>query len=150
MVRKKYDQCLIEAVETNGIVYKTSRYDFEVAKSFWSFAVKVIMQQSDVCFYELISHKQGTCLDLDRRKIAWAYLLRWKMIRKTWLDSVSSYYNWAIKTVLTCRSHWMMWQLVRVVVPTKFRFTSWFMMEKTPGILAYQNPPRLTPARGTL
>ena len=65
MVRKKYDQCLIEAVQTSGIVYKTSKYDFAVAKSFGSFAQKVLAQQSNVCMYEVISHRQCTYLDLD-------------------------------------------------------------------------------------
>ena len=65
MVRKKYDKCLIEAVQCNGIVYKTSKYDFAVARSFESFALKVLTQHSDVCFYEVVSHKQCTYLDLD-------------------------------------------------------------------------------------
>ena len=65
MLRKKYDPCLIKAEQTNGIVYKTSKYDFAVAKSFWDFAVKVLIQQSNACYYELIIHKQCTYLDLD-------------------------------------------------------------------------------------
>ena len=65
MVRKGYYECLKEAEQINGIVYKSSRQDFHVAKSLWSLACKVINQQSDVCFYEVVSNRQCTYVDLD-------------------------------------------------------------------------------------
>ena len=67
MERIKYDLCLIKAEQINGIVYKTSKYYFPVAKSFWDFAVKVLTQHCNACYFELISHKQSTYLDLDLR-----------------------------------------------------------------------------------
>ena len=63
-----YLECLARAQKIDGIVYKTSKYDFDVAKSFMIFAVKVMTQTSDQCMYEVISHKQTTYLDLDLKK----------------------------------------------------------------------------------
>ena len=56
---------LIRAKEIGGIVYKSNNYVFEVAKSMWSFAVKVTMEcrNPEVCFYEIISQLiQGSYL----------------------------------------------------------------------------------------
>ena len=63
-----YLESLEIAQKIGGIVYKTSKYDFDVAKSFTSFAIKVMMQTSDQCMYEIISNQQTTYLDLDLKK----------------------------------------------------------------------------------
>ena len=63
-------QCQREAYEIKGIVYKPTNYIYKVAKSFMSFAVKVVMhcQNPHVCFYEVISQEQCTYVDLDLKR----------------------------------------------------------------------------------
>ena len=70
----KYSESLIQAQRIGGIVYKYSNYNFAVASSFWSFAIKVLMQRTEECMYEVISNKQTTYLDLDLKSKDYKYL----------------------------------------------------------------------------
>ena len=54
-------------------VIKTSKYKYEVATSFWSFAINVslpvpLQRKEDVCYYEVISNQQCTYVDLDLKR----------------------------------------------------------------------------------
>ena len=66
----KLAQFQIKANEIGGIVFKSSKYVFGIANSFWSFAVKVFMEcrNPEVCFYEIISQEQCMYVDLDLKR----------------------------------------------------------------------------------
>ena len=56
---------LAKANEIGGIVIKTRYNRFEVCNSFWSFSLLIIRQPFDQCYYEIISNRQCTYVDLD-------------------------------------------------------------------------------------
>ena len=65
----KMQECMEIANKSGGIVIKTSKYNWEVASSFWSFAVAVSRQRRyDVCYYEVVSNQQCTYVDLDLKR----------------------------------------------------------------------------------
>ena len=66
----KLAQFQIKANEIGGIVFKSSKYVFGIANSFWSFAVKVFMEcrNPEVCFHEIISQEQCMYVDLDLKR----------------------------------------------------------------------------------
>ena len=61
----RYAEALEKANESGGIVIKINKYDYQVARSMWSFAVSVAQQPSHLCYYEVVSNHQCTYLDLD-------------------------------------------------------------------------------------
>ena len=61
----KLDECLKIIEKSGGVVYKTRYNSFDVISSLWRLAIEVARQPSDVCFYEVIPHKQCMYFDLD-------------------------------------------------------------------------------------
>ena len=71
----KYLKAKAAADAIDGIVYKTSRYEFRVARDYESLAEKVLCEFAkrrgtarDQCIYEIISHEQITYADLDLKQ----------------------------------------------------------------------------------
>ena len=60
-----YSDFLEKAKAIGGIVFKTRFNRFDICKSLWNLALQVVRQPLDTCFYELVTHKQCTYLDLD-------------------------------------------------------------------------------------
>lgn len=63
----KYAEALSCANRVGGIVIKTKWNKFEVAYSFWDFALSIAKMPNDLCYYEIVSNKQCTYLDLDMK-----------------------------------------------------------------------------------
>ena len=75
MIWYKYLEAKAAADAIGGIVYKTSRYHFRVARDYESLAGKVLCEfekprgtPRDQCIYEIISHEQITYADLDLKR----------------------------------------------------------------------------------
>ena len=64
----RYLEALAAAQKINGIVVKTRRNDFAPCKSLWSFAIAVCNHPQDASYYEVVSDKQCTYLDLDLKR----------------------------------------------------------------------------------
>ena len=61
----QYAKYLKAAREIGGIVYKKRFNVFAIASSLQSLAIDVEKQPPGICFYELVSDRQCTYLDLD-------------------------------------------------------------------------------------
>ena len=61
----KYLENLEKAKEIGGIVIKTRYNRFDVCKSFWAFSLLIIRKPLDMCYYEVVSNRQCTYVDLD-------------------------------------------------------------------------------------
>ena len=60
-----YLKNVAKAREIGGIVIKSRYNRFDVCKSFWSFSLMIIRQPLDQCYYEIVSNRQCTYVDLD-------------------------------------------------------------------------------------